>query len=334
MQASGARTSEVAWPGGGGGWVTEADSFNVLPPFQKGKGVPKNINFRLMPDVALHADGQLGGNPDAAYYFFYGGSLNVVAGTSCASPLFTGALGDVEQRLIQLGQLRANPAGKKRLGRLADLVYSENGRSDVWYDITSGSNGTLPNGQTSVATPFWDTCTGWGAINWQGFVNTFASALSTANPTSVSIYNGQGANATGGVPQLLVQDQQYYTQQAVVTSTGVMSAAQMTYTLNLNGGTLAALQLNVVANGSSFATNFIYLYNYTTNVYDIVGTNAMTGQDVALTIPVNNLTAYVGPNGAMKMIDRMVIPLRKGLIPYTMKLDLATVSYEVVAGGT
>ena len=53
---------------------------------------------------------------------------------------------------------------------IQDLLYSQNGRSDVWFDVTSGSNGTLPNGSTSNAGAGWDFVTGWGAINFNGFV--------------------------------------------------------------------------------------------------------------------------------------------------------------------
>src|SRR5262249_9808922 len=68
VNGSGVRTSEVAWSGGGGGWSTNAASFNVLPSWQHGSNVPTTINHRLVPDVALNAAGASG-----AYYFYYNG---------------------------------------------------------------------------------------------------------------------------------------------------------------------------------------------------------------------------------------------------------------------
>ena len=57
---------------------------------------------------------------------------------------------------------------------LQNVIYAQNGRTDVWFDVVTGSNGTLPsaiNGSTSsVCTAKWDTVTGWGAMNVDAFV--------------------------------------------------------------------------------------------------------------------------------------------------------------------
>jgi len=170
VSGAGTRVSEVAWSGGGGGWSTNTATFNVLPSWQHGNNVPTTINKRLVPDVALHSAGSGG-----AYLFYYNGNLSSGSiGTSFASPVFAGALAVAEQKIIANGGLPPNGAGKRRLGRVQDLFYSQNGRSDVWFDVTSGSNGTLPNGSTSTAGTGWDFCTGWGAINFDAFVMTQA----------------------------------------------------------------------------------------------------------------------------------------------------------------
>ena len=184
--SSGNRTSEVGWSGSGGGWSTKAVAFNVLPSWQHGTGVPTGNNHRLSPDVALSASGSSG-----AYYFYDNGSLTTGAvGTSFASPVFAGCLAAAEQKIIALGGLPANGAGKQRFGRIQDLFYSQNGRSDVWFDVTSGSNGTLPSGSTSQAGAGWDYVTGWGAINFNAFVTAFTCVSPTINS------NGQPADQT------------------------------------------------------------------------------------------------------------------------------------------
>lgn len=191
VDSSGNRTSEVGWSlsggnGGGGGWSTTSISFNTLPSWQKGNGVPTTINFRLVPDVALNAAGTSG-----AYYFYLNGALTTgYVGTSFASPVFAGSLAVAEQNIISQGGLPANGAGKRRFGRIQNLLYSQNGRSDVWFDITSGSNGTLPNGQTSNAGPGWDFVSGWGAINWAGFVASQVTATIPAAPTNLTAAAG------------------------------------------------------------------------------------------------------------------------------------------------
>ncbi len=185
VNGAGNRTSEVAWSlsfgqGGGGGWSNNSASFNVLPSWQHGTNVPTTINHRLVPDVALHS----GGN--GAYYFYYNGSLTgAYVGTSFASPVFAGALAVAEQQIISQGGLPPNGSGKQRFGRIQDLIYSQNGRSDVYYDITSGNIGTLPNGSQANAGPAWDFCTGWGAFDFNAFVATQVSVTIPAAPTNL-----------------------------------------------------------------------------------------------------------------------------------------------------
>jgi len=89
---SGNRTTETTWNegsglSGGGGWTTTTNSFNVLPSWQHGTGVPVSNNHRLVPDVAGHA-----GGPGGAYQVYIGGSLFALDGTSASSPVFTGQL--------------------------------------------------------------------------------------------------------------------------------------------------------------------------------------------------------------------------------------------------
>ena len=189
VDGSGARTSEVGWSGSGGGWSTNSASFNTRPSWQTGNGVPTNINFRMSPDVAIHASSGSG-----AYSFYLNGHLtNGYVGTSFATPVFAGSLAVAEQKLISLGGLAPDGAGKQRFGRIQSLFYSQNGRSDVWYDVTSGSNGKLPNGVTSNATAGWDMVTGWGAINFNAFVTSQAGTPTPPNPpTNLAAVAGNG----------------------------------------------------------------------------------------------------------------------------------------------
>ncbi len=181
----GNRLTETFWSGSGGGWVTDALSFNARPAYQRGTGVPTNVNYRMFPDVSLN-----GGSP---YYFVFNGAVQGgYMGTSFSSPTFAGSLADAEQSIIAQGGLPADGLGHRRFGRIQDLIYAQNGRSDVWYDITSGSNGTLPNGLPSNAGVGWDTVSGWGAINFAAFIATqvnsqpdFGISTSSGSPTVV-----------------------------------------------------------------------------------------------------------------------------------------------------
>lgn len=183
---TGARLSEVGWSGSGGGWSTNPVAFNVRPIWQTGTGVPPvnaSNNYRLGPDVALHSSGSGTG----AYYFFFEGSMMTgFVGTSFASPVFAGCLALVQQSLIDQGAMPPDTQGKRRLGRLQDLIYYQNGRDDVWFDVVSGSNGQLPNGQgASNCGPEWDTVTGWGAVQFSGLMQSLLGATDVS-PTSLS----------------------------------------------------------------------------------------------------------------------------------------------------
>lgn len=202
VDSNGNRTAETGWSGSGGGWLNNAAAFNTLPSWQKGAGVPTNINFRLLPDVALNAD------PNSGYYVWLfenspsQGGFYAIGGTSGASPTMAGGLGVVQQKLIASGLLPADASGKQRMGRIQDTLYGLNGDSSVFFDVTSGNNGTLPNGTTSNATTGWDFVTGLGAMNFNGFFTRYsasASILSAVSITPTSAQGGAGTTVTGTV---------------------------------------------------------------------------------------------------------------------------------------
>jgi Pro-kumamolisin, activation domain len=180
--SNGQRISEVGWGGSGGGWSNNTASWNVRPSWQVGTGIPAvngTNNHRLLPDVGFHA----AGNGTGAYQFYTGGAIqNGFVGTSFASPIFTGMLGIIEEKAISLGGLPADSHGKQRFGRIADLIYGMNGRSDIWHDITSGANGNLPDGTASTCHTGWDFVTGWGPMDCEAFADAAACMTGGCGP--------------------------------------------------------------------------------------------------------------------------------------------------------
>ncbi len=252
VNGSNQRTTEVGWSlsggqGGGGGWSTNTATFNVLPSWQHGTGVPTTINKRLVPDVALNAAGSGSG----AYFFYLNGSLSSgFVGTSFASPVFAGSLGVAEQNIISQGGLPANGVGKRRFGRIQDLIYSQNGRSDVWFDITSGNIGNLPNGSAANAGPGWDFVSGFGAINFGAFVGTQVSVSIPAAPT--------GLAATAGNAQ--------------ASLTWTASAGAMSY--NVKRATTSGGPYSTVGSPSTTSFTNTGLTNGTTYYYVVTAVNS------------------------------------------------------------
>ncbi len=271
---TGTRTTETGWTGSGGGWQTTASTFNVKPTYQSSVG-PTGVNYRLVPDIAADAD------PTTGYTMYlaagtYGtttiSSAGVYAGfggTSAASPTMAASLALAEQQIISQGGLTANSAGKQRFGRINDLLYSYNGNSSIFFDITSGSNGTLPSGSTSTAAAGWDTVTGWGAINIQGLVNQvlgITTKVSSLTVSATSIEGGNGTILTG-----------------TVTLNSAAPSAGQVVTLSSSNAAVVVPASVTVASGSSNAT-FTVTTKAVPSTTTVTITGAMTGSSAVASL--------------------------------------------------
>ena len=272
--ASGNRTAETAWSGSGGGWQTTALTFNTKPSYQSAVG-PSGVNYRLVPDIAADADPTTGYTmywPAGTYSWgtistsgMYGG----FGGTSAATPTMAASLAIAEQQIIASGGLSANSAGKQRFGRINDLLYSYNGSSSVFFDVTSGSNGTLPSGSTSTAVAGWDTATGWGALNLAGLVNQvlgITTKVSTLSLSASTIEGGNGTTLTG-----------------TVTLNGAAPTGGQVVTLTSSSASVTVPASVTVAAGASSAT-----FNVTTTAVasstNVTITGAMTGSSATTSL--------------------------------------------------
>ena len=186
-------SSETGWSGSGGGYNAAAFAFNFLPAWQKGRSVPTGLNYRLVPDIALHSAGP--NSTTGAYNFYYFQTLFGSAnGTSFASPIVAAGLLDIEQYLISQNALPPDSHGKRRLGRLNDRLYAFNGRDDIFHDIMTGGGGA-----NFSAGPYWDQVTGWGTPDFQHL------AVALVGPLTVTVSPAQAAVAPGSSLPLTAQ---------------------------------------------------------------------------------------------------------------------------------
>ena len=139
LNSNGSVSSETAWSGdggngGSGGGVSEE---YVTPSYQGSLGLPS----RGVPDVAADA------NPNTGVAIVLNGKIEVVGGTSVATPIWAGLMGLVNQARLA--------AGKSTLGLLNPRLYKPRPEA-AFRDITVGNNG-FP------ALVGYDLVTGWGA---------------------------------------------------------------------------------------------------------------------------------------------------------------------------
>jgi len=325
VDSAGNRVSEVGWSGSGGGWSTNSATFNVLPSWQKGNGVPGGINYRLTPDVALNAAGSSTG----AYQFYYNGSLSQdYDGTSFACPVFAGCLAIAEEKIYSLG-------GPKRMGRINDALYRQNGRSDVWFDVTQGNNGTLPNGKSSNATVYWDFVTGWGAPNFTKLATTVSvTPPVTFNVSSVNVFTNtaltpnvlEGSKPQGSVTSLTSMNGAGYSVGSVIEkAVGAVVSVQATVNTNIDPTKLASLALVFGGSAPNTSTVMVYIWNNTTSKYDLMQSASGTSFGTASTLSVRSSTPtdYIDGSGSINVLVRSLVPnSRLGQTPaYRLLVD-------------
>jgi len=315
--AAGNRISEIGWFGSGGGWSLVPATYNKLPTWQKGNGVPANINARLVPDMAVQADSATGG-----FFMIFNGTKAGVSGTSCSSPLCAGALADVEQREIAKGTMVIS-GGKFRAGRINDLIYSQNGKSTIWTDIVTGSNGTLPNGSTSSAHPGWDFVTGWGSPIWDAF--SFVRGIGLIDSlTSLGVLegtpvSGDAVGSTGNTDGVF-----FSIRPATEANIGMAGSVAYRTVLPPNIGRSQVLEFDVTVAGK-FATNAtgqIYLFNYSTGKYDIAKSFPMGATVTTSTFSLkSSFSNYISAAGESRVMVRGLLPTWAGVTSNFVSLD-------------
>jgi pseudomonalisin len=133
--SDGTYNEELAWLAGGGG----PSEWETAPYWQSGV-VPGSAVGKGLPDISMDAD------PNSGAQVFVDGQMEVVGGTSLASPLALGVWARLET------------SHSNQLGFASPLLYAQSG-SAGFHDIILGDNGPYP------ATPGWDYATGIGTFD-------------------------------------------------------------------------------------------------------------------------------------------------------------------------
>ncbi|MBS1700108.1 MAG: S8/S53 family peptidase [Armatimonadetes bacterium] len=315
----GNRVDEQTWglqfgSGGGSGWCVSAgadgSAFNVRPSWQVGNGVPTTINKRMVPDASLHA---------TDYAIYYNGGLIQIGGTSASSPTFAGSLAVCEGKLFAA-------TNKARLGRLQDRIYALNGRSDVWFDVTTGlSTGLLPNGASADPTVGWDFPTGWGAINFDKFFQTLIGGDQTPfYAQAVTTVAGTRLNGTHSSLDA-VDGNIYSIRSTLIKGLGQVGGFNAVYVSPFTN--ISSMSLTFTVAGQRGASAIVSLLNVNTGTFETVTTMGLTGfgQTKTLSLSSSQIASYVSSTGNVSMIIRAILPSRSGIspAPFTFQCDKA-----------
>lgn len=143
QSANGGITKETVWNDGAQGGAT-GGGFSAqfsLPSWQASAGVtpPPPSGGRGVPDVSGDAD------PQSGYQVLVDGKSMVIGGTSAVSPLVSGLIALLNQKL------------GRPLGFINPTIYGIANSAEAFDDVTEGSNGSFSAAQG------WDACTGLGS---------------------------------------------------------------------------------------------------------------------------------------------------------------------------
>ncbi len=258
---------ELVWneTSGGGLWAGSGGVSIVYstPAWQTGSGVPTvdpgttNQHHRYLPDVSLSAAGHDG------YLVEQEGGLELVGGTSAATPAFAGIMAILNQ---YTGARQGNP-------NLHFYPIAASAPS-VYHDVTSGTNavpcktgtancGAGSRGTTGLlsgfsATAGFDLATGWGsvdanalALHWGGSQPPTSPTITALSPNPMTgSSSNQTLTITGSGFQAGATVKASYTGFSTTLAVTSVTATQILATIN-TGTTARTWSIQVVNTGGA-----------------------------------------------------------------------------------
>jgi subtilase family serine protease len=288
--------------------------YYAKPIWQTGTGVPAD-GKRDVPDVSLPA------SPDHdGYYYYSGGTLGIVGGTSVATPAFAGIVTLLNQYLVANG-IQA----KAGLGNINPTLYHlAAAASSVFHDVTVGNNVVPCTAGTTNCTSGtlgysagvgYDLTTGLGSVDANNLITHWSSLIASvgttstlaANPASIAstssttltatIKPATGTTApTGSVIFSLGAN-------TLGTVTLVASGATSTATLTVSGSSLATGSNAITA---SYGGNGTFNGSAATALVTVTASAVMTSTTVSASpasissASSTKLTATVKPASGTK----------------------------------
>jgi len=311
----------------GGGGVS---SFTSRPSWQAGvTGIPSG-SYRLVPDISLAS------SPENAGYLFcssdsdatgVSGScsngfrdststyLTVAGGTSFASPIFSGMLALINQKLNSSGQGVINSI-------LYQLASTSSTYASAFHDITSGSNACTAGSSycsgsaTSqyAATTGYDQATGLGSIDFNNLFSVWPTSSSASSKASTTTSLAAAtASPSSGASDVVTITVSSASSTVTSTPTGTVSIVVDGTTVN------SSLTLN--------AGSATYTFSSTTSGTHIVSANysgdgTFSGSTGTITLTIGSTSGTTSGSGDSGSTTVTVMP--SGGFTGTVNYSLST----------
>jgi uncharacterized membrane protein len=276
--------NESALSGGSGLWASGGGASVVYPQptWQKGvSGTALANGMRAVPDIAMSAAGH------DAYIIVENGNFYTIAGTSAASPSFTGLMALLVQSRGGKGQGNANPG-----------LYALAGKLTGPFHATPSGNNSVPGVAGFTASGgTYNLATGLGSVDGAALVNDWGSPLTTASVDfALSASANSGAAQTGGKATFNVSVTESGSGKSAVALTA-KSASGVTVGISptsITQGTTATVTLSVGTTAAAGA-----------QTVTVTGTDATGTQSVSYALTVSappTLTLSAG-SSAVTMVQ-------------------------------
>lgn len=218
------------------------------------------------------------------------------------------------------GNLSGTSMAAPYVAGLAGLVFSS---------YPGASNTTIRARIESTCDPVGDFVA-FGRINADRAIpaNTGGNGALTWTPVAMSIF--EGASMTGTTTNLRASDNSYaFVNSTLVQRLGHVSSTRLTFTSPLTAALLIEPKIRIEAAGLAGTSSSVFLWNYTTNNYDFVGSMSMTTADSVrdLNLP-RDMTRYMNADRSVVMLVRAINPAGMGraVTPFQLRLDQTQMS--------
>jgi len=177
---------------------------------------------------------------------------------------------------------------------------------------------------------------GWSTYftNWK---LSSAGENATVFPATTAVsWLSQGKITAGNASSLNQNDGNSLTMSSVaVRGLGQVASLEATYQTTLTPTTSAYIGINGLANAPTGSSYFLYLWNYNKNAYDAVQTIPATSAAFKYEIADEATAPYMGKDGKVKALFRVILPNRSGnqSSPFNLKLEQLQLKGEAAPVG-